>query len=493
MDFKQLVCAIKEKYPIDILQVTEAPDIRDIALIDGTEQTYEDDILYFGLKEGKTVPLQRIITVSESNTSGCIADISSSFLFAAFNFVRTLLDEASGRKLFDELVKTADTKQSITAVLNVASLALHNPLVFCNTNFKIISCSTAIAVIDPLWTDNIRKGYCSYEFINAVQQLGPVKNAVDTCDAIEVTCKESPYAKLFSKVLMHGYQIGFVLLIASETAIQPTYAGMLKNVSKALSYTVGRYASYLSHFPDRMEHLLYELLVGAPANEVAYELHDLSLPQRMAALSIKSTVDQDSSELLEALRDQLPEVKMVCYENAIAALMPLEHDIALSAAQVAYLEETAKKYHADIGISYSFSRIEEFVDHYRQAVSALSFVTAHGTLSQRLMTYKDIMVYDLLSRLDKRDSVSLYVHPTLGVLSEHDRKHHTQLHKTLAVFAEEGGSLKHTAARLFLHRNSLMYRLDCIRKLTGLDIADPSILFMLRLSYCIETLATNKT
>jgi sugar diacid utilization regulator len=54
-----------------------------------------------------------------------------------------------------------------------------------------------------------------------------------------------------------------------------------------------------------------------------------------------------------------------------------------------------------------------------------------------------------------------------------DRHQGTRLLETLQTSLETR-RLKDAADRLFIHRNTLRYRLDAIRKLTGLDVRDPS-------------------
>jgi DNA-binding PucR family transcriptional regulator len=57
-------------------------------------------------------------------------------------------------------------------------------------------------------------------------------------------------------------------------------------------------------------------------------------------------------------------------------------------------------------------------------------------------------------------------------LEKHDRERNTDLVRTLRVFFASGTNASATADRMLLHRNSIPYRLERVRELTGLDFRD---------------------
>jgi DNA-binding PucR family transcriptional regulator len=57
-------------------------------------------------------------------------------------------------------------------------------------------------------------------------------------------------------------------------------------------------------------------------------------------------------------------------------------------------------------------------------------------------------------------------------LIKHDRERNSDLVRTLRVFFASGGNSSEAADRLLLHRNSIAYRLQRVRELTGLDYRD---------------------
>lgn len=66
-------------------------------------------------------------------------------------------------------------------------------------------------------------------------------------------------------------------------------------------------------------------------------------------------------------------------------------------------------------------------------------------------------------------------------LRNYDRKRSSDLIRTLSVYFDTGANASETADRLFLHRNSLLYRLERIQELTGLDLKEPDARLALQL------------
>ncbi len=54
-------------------------------------------------------------------------------------------------------------------------------------------------------------------------------------------------------------------------------------------------------------------------------------------------------------------------------------------------------------------------------------------------------------------------------LEEYDRERRSDLVRTLRIYFAAGANASEAADRLFLHRNSMLYRLARIEKLTGLE------------------------
>ncbi len=66
-------------------------------------------------------------------------------------------------------------------------------------------------------------------------------------------------------------------------------------------------------------------------------------------------------------------------------------------------------------------------------------------------------------------------------LVERDRERRSDLVRTLRAYFAAGSNASEAADRMFLHRNSMLYRLARIQDLTGLDLKDPGAALALQL------------
>jgi DNA-binding PucR family transcriptional regulator len=82
------------------------------------------------------------------------------------------------------------------------------------------------------------------------------------------------------------------------------------------------------------------------------------------------------------------------------------------------------------------------------------------------------------------------VRDVLGALLDYDARHHGDLVRTVAVLADTGWSASRAARRLFLLRNSVLYRRARIEEITGRKLDDPGQRLLLTLAVRLHRHAT---
>ena len=104
--------------------------------------------------------------------------------------------------------------------------------------------------------------------------------------------------------------------------------------------------------------------------------------------------------------------------------------------------------------------------------------------------YEELGLYRLLAGLRSRDELKRFYEETLGPLARYDATHGTELVHTLACFFAENANASQTSRALYIHRNTLSYRLQRIVEITGLDLDDAEARLALQLALKIDHLSS---
>jgi len=90
--------------------------------------------------------------------------------------------------------------------------------------------------------------------------------------------------------------------------------------------------------------------------------------------------------------------------------------------------------------------------------------------NDRVLAFGDLGVYRLLIRLRETPELWSFYRETLSSLAEYDKRQHADLIKTLEAYFNHLGNLRATSEALHVHRNTLLYRLERIKEISGMDL-----------------------
>jgi purine catabolism regulator len=139
------------------------------------------------------------------------------------------------------------------------------------------------------------------------------------------------------------------------------------------------------------------------------------------------------------------------------------------------------------GISRPATGLTALRDAYREAKDAVSIAHELGDPGQTTF-YGDLKLYQFLLALKERnlEHMRRFFQETISALVEHDERKQGDLLRTLEGFFAANGNLAKAASDLDVHRNTLVYRLERISELTGLDLEDPDNRLILHLALKVQ-------
>lgn len=129
---------------------------------------------------------------------------------------------------------------------------------------------------------------------------------------------------------------------------------------------------------------------------------------------------------------------------------------------------------------------------YREARQALRIgrIVFEG---EGVFHYTDLGLYRLLFDPGRLRELEAYYQETLAPLDAYDRRHGTHFSETLERYVENDGNALRTAEELFVHRNTLGYRLRRIENILGVDLSQPDTRLALLLAFKVKRILIGET
>lgn len=137
-----------------------------------------------------------------------------------------------------------------------------------------------------------------------------------------------------------------------------------------------------------------------------------------------------------------------------------------------------------IGVGNSKAYLDEVKKSRNEASAALQAAEV-SSLKGKIFFYRDQGIYTLLSHVDDTRILDTYVEEKLGKLLQADELNDGKLSETLENYLNCSCNAKKTAEEMFLHRNTLNYRLKKIREILDCDLEKLDTCLELKLAFLI--------
>lgn len=308
-----------------------------------------------------------------------------------------------------------------------------------------------------------------------------------------------------------GHRVdGFVGLIARRTAFWEADGLSLRRAAAALAIHLARETAVLAAEDRLQANLVDDVMTGnyqtadsilSRAKRMGF---DLVQPHVALALAVEPPDAADEAQvgsvLAGALDRGLTSLNLsgpIRQSGAAAlALIPITTTEPLEVRRLAdrVIREVSGRLLPAVvsaGLGRPHAGLEGMRRGGREAEQALSsgrqvFGSGH------LTAFADLGIYRLLFAIRDHRELEAFYDDMLGQLVDYDQRNRNELVKTLAAFFAAGSSPGEAANQLHLHRNTLLYRLNRIRAITGLDLDDPDTRLSLHLALKVGEILPNR-
>lgn len=161
----------------------------------------------------------------------------------------------------------------------------------------------------------------------------------------------------------------------------------------------------------------------------------------------------------------------------ISSLTLISHDVLIR-----HLQFLLKQAASRCGSSFVFQDINQLKDAYSQAEIAITYGT---NIPGDIQSCNDCAVEYSINLLRSTSHADLR-HPGIRKLNNYDTLHNSNLSKTLWLFLFNERNNTETAKQLFIHKNTLAYRISRIEEIAGISLDDSETRFHLLISCYLD-------
>lgn len=123
-----------------------------------------------------------------------------------------------------------------------------------------------------------------------------------------------------------------------------------------------------------------------------------------------------------------------------------------------------------VAISPECEQVKDYPAAYDSARRALRLLAASG--GGRILDVRRLGIYRVLLNASRPAELARFAREVLAPIERHDARHKAELVPTLRGFLKSGGSAATTAKELFVHTNTVRYRIRRVEELLGISLAN---------------------
>ncbi|MFW5735999.1 MAG: PucR family transcriptional regulator [Halanaerobium sp.] len=185
----------------------------------------------------------------------------------------------------------------------------------------------------------------------------------------------------------------------------------------------------------------------------------------------------------DILRDYI----LFSYEKDIVLLINYNSESEIVKEDIQLIQnelvERIERFNFNIGAGTFITEVQQISESYQQASYVLDFLEATER-KNAIYYYKQLGIMRLLWQINQEE-LKEFTTEYLAKLIEYDKGNSTEWLDTLGVYLEEGGSIQQAAKRLYIHPNTMSYRVKRIKEILGIDLQEQEVQLNLLAAYKI--------
>ncbi len=203
-----------------------------------------------------------------------------------------------------------------------------------------------------------------------------------------------------------------------------------------------------------------------------------------------------TAQIRRRIQDNYPGSLLYEHENIMTCIICLSKDPNGSRLKTT-LRDLTRQMRAEYGVRMStgMGNVCQQISDYRRGFAEAAEALQMGQNLNHdggVTHFNDLGVYRYLYKIARMDDLRDMYQDQVAQIASYDRRKGTDLLDTLETYLECAGNLTKTSNRLFVHRNTLIQRLERLQSLCEIDLQERSNWLTLQVAIKVYKLRSNR-
>lgn len=389
------------------------------------------------------------------------------------------------------LLLSMNSTNPLDEMLTFSLEIFQNPIFAHDSNFYILSCPRHVQGMS-VWEKDSRTG----RLIAPLSLIHDFKIDMEYLRTLNTTGSDiyskdlRGYRILYRNLWIDGIYEGRICIDELQTALLPGQFFVLEYLGSFIEQCIGSNNLFQLNRKNDMRQFFSDFLDETLSDfqKIPYYLSFLNWNRDDRYLCLHLDTEQQNEHMhssaatLGHIEYQIPSGIAFLYHEGIAVIVNLSYDHSSIPDVISSLAIILREGLFKMGAS---SQIHDFMllpQGHTQATAALELGKRSGSMIW-CHRFDDYVLEYILDESSSRISPELLCSDALAILQKYDEKNNTELYHTLKTYLELERNVLQTANTLFIHRSTLFYRIERIRKLTNIDLDNSKTRLILLLSF----------
>ena len=396
-----------------------------------------------------------------------------------FDYVQDVF--AKYNQWYSELIFNVASNRQLQKIADQATSILNNPIAVFDLSSALILKSGQLPenYEGTVWEPVLKNGYMPYEILPPDKQeiLQPGYNTIWRDPTI---FRDELFSEHENLVITLRFGEQMLAVIGSVDINSPFTKGqisLMRYVRDIMELAFARSIEFRSSIDDTI-YYISNLMKGFPVEEKiiiyhlrsrGWDLNDDFRVYHIANPTGESLTDSQIEFCLYRIKKVNRDVIVFSYENAvniIARRAKLDEMADFESSLMNLLSKQGLR----CGRSLVFHRFSDLKYYYIQSKTAI-YEGVQSESKDFMLDYGDFYISHVMRTLENSTSLRSICHPRVLLLREQDAISNMDYIKCLRVYIFCGCNVSQTAKMLYMHRNTLEYRIDKIFDILGIDVA----------------------